>query len=94
MAFRFINNDFQVETLTNGSRDELGDRIYSYKIISKEAKERVLEFCKNHLKDSFSKDEKPNVLSPELIEFRNLTNLNDPNLGDMFSYKVKVFNTA
>ena len=94
MAFRKVNDDYQVETLINGKKDESGDRFYSYKIISKKSKEEVLHFCQKNLKKSFPKDDKPNVLSPELIEFRNLTNLNDPSMGDMFSYKVKLTNTT
>ena len=91
MAFREWNKEFKVETLENGRKDEFGDRIYSYKIMTDEPKEKALEFCKKDLQPSFSKKEKPNVLSPEMIEFELLTHLEKT---CMYSYKVKVPKTS
>jgi hypothetical protein len=87
MEFKEVGEKFKVSTIENGKKDENGDRLYVYKIMTNELKESVLQFCTEDLKPSFIKEDKPNVLSPELIEFKLLTQYGNT---FMYSYKVKV----
>ena len=93
MAFRERHEGFKVEIQVCNERDEMGDRLFSFKIISKEPEAQVYEYCTKILKKSYPKSEKPNLFSPELLEFNNLTNCGNEELGDMYIYRVKCFNT-
>lgn len=91
MGFREFNSKFKIDIIDNGTKDEFGDRLYGYKIMTNELEEDVFQFCIKDLKPSFKKEDKPNVLSPELIEFKHLTEYNGTY---MYSYKVKVSKTS
>lgn len=45
MAFYKYNDDFSIEKIEHGRRDELRIRWYTYKLISKLSEEKVKEFC-------------------------------------------------
>ncbi len=46
MAFKEYHKGFSVEIQINGERDECGDKIYEYKIMSKRNADEVEEYCK------------------------------------------------
>lgn len=93
MAFREIHKGFEVETLIYNERDELGDKLYSFKIMSSEPESKVYEYCTKTLKESYPESEKPHSFAPELLEFRNTTNLNKKGFPEMYVYRVKCFST-
>ncbi len=94
MAFYKYNEDFSVEKIRHNSLDEHRVRWWEYRVISKLSEEKVKEFCVNTLVPIHSENFKNNPFSPEIVEFRNTTNNNDLNMGDMFIYIVKKETTA
>ena len=88
MSFHNYNEDFQVEELENGIIDEVGDRIYSYKIVSNLPLIEVRDFCMKKLQVSYYKKQKPNPFSPELIKFKYVSKVSDE-IGNLYTYMVK-----
>ncbi len=93
MAFIEYNDKYKVEIIDSKVRDEFGDKISTYRILSKESENNVQKYCMEQLDPSFIKSKKPHLFSPELIEFKNTTNLNN-GMGDIYIYKIKHYNTA
>jgi hypothetical protein len=80
MPFIKYSNDFKVQILESKVRNSVGDKISTYKIMSKKSESDV------------KKCEMPNLFSPLLLEFKNETNLNN-GMGDIYIYKLMHFNT-
>ena len=93
MAFKKLHEDFSVEIQIFGERNECGDKIYEYKIISKHSFNEVEKYCKSILYPSYYENEMPHLFVPEIIEFKNLTN-DDNGLGNMFLFRVRKASTA
>ena len=93
MSFIKYNDDFIVETLESGVKDNLGDKIYSYKVASKLPFNEVREFCMKELQLSYIITKKPNPFASELIEFMFVCKVSD-DIGSIYTYKVKKLSTA
>jgi hypothetical protein len=92
MPFIKYSNDFKVQILESKVRNSVGDKISTYKIMSKKSESDVKKFCMEKLDISYKKCEMPNLFSPLLLEFKNETNLNN-GMGDIYIYKLMHFNT-
>lgn len=93
MGFIKYNDDFRVEYLESGIRDNLGDKIYSYKVVSKLPFNEVREFCMKELQLSYDISKKPNPFAPELIKFKYVSKVSDE-IGSIYTYKVKKLSTT
>ena len=93
MSFIKYSDNFKVETLENGIIDEFGDKIYSYKIVSKLTFNEVRDFCMKELQISHHIDKKPNPFAPELVKFKFIDKISDE-IGSLYSYKVRKPSTA
>jgi len=88
MSFNQYNENFKIETEENGLKDELGDRIYSYKIVSKLPFNEVRKFCMKELQLCYYRNNKPDPFAPELMKFMFVDKISD-DIGSIYSYKVK-----
>ncbi|AKA35632.1 hypothetical protein VC82_2031 [Flagellimonas lutaonensis] len=88
MAFVEFQEDFRVETIVNGVSDEVGDKLYEFRIISHKPFDEVKKICMEQFQVSFEKGNKPHLFSPELIEFKKTTDLGF-GIGEMYRYKFK-----
>lgn len=85
------NKNFDVEIIKNGKRDDFGDRIYEYKIITSRSKDEVLNYCKQVIQPGYFREEKPTSFSPEIIDFKLSTSLGNTLV---FRYAVKKSSTS
>ncbi len=83
------NDDFSVEKLEIGKRDEFRVRWCTYRVISKLPEEKVKDFCINKLPPMNLEKDKDNLFAHEIVEFKNTTNNNNPKMGDMYIYRIK-----
>jgi hypothetical protein len=93
MSFQELHKGFRFKIIESNKRDKFGDRVYSYKVMSKKSENEVKKYCMTKLKPCYEKKDMPNLFSPELLEFRNITNLNNE-MGEMYFFKVKLHSTA
>jgi len=93
MSYKRINKHYSYEVLVNGTRDEIGDKIYSYHITSDKTFLEVKKFCMQNVQLCYEKEDKPNIFSPELDTFIKISETG-LDIGEMYFYKVRKVHTA
>ena len=84
-----MNKDFKVEVLKSKEKDGLGYTYDSFKIISKLPDIEVKKYCMEVLLPSFHINDMPHPHVHEMITFKNITNLNNDEIGDVYFYEVR-----
>jgi len=81
--------DYKIEILISNERDGQGYTYNSYKIISKLPAFEIKKYCMEVLCPSYHLNEMPHPHAHEMVEFKNITNLNNDTIGDVYYYKVR-----